>query len=127
MAGVAIAAAIRLLFLTPVASIPFFIIMLGILFSQHESIAVLAMRLGFSDLHNIVRKSGPAVPSEAFPVAGILGASAGFLLVIFFADTLLALEIAVGLLVIGSVLALVLRRRANPRAANALMVFWRYP
>ena len=127
MAGVAIAAAIRLLFLTPVASIQFFIMMLGILFSQHESIAVLAMRLGYSDLHTIVRKSGPAVPSEAFPVAGILGAAAGFLLVIFFADTLMALEIAVGLLVIGMILALVFRKRADPRAVNALIVFWRIP
>ena len=127
MAGVAIAAAIRLLVLTPVATIPFFVLMLGILFSQHESIAVLAMRLGFSDLHTIVRKSGPAVPSEAFPVSGILGAAAGFLLVIFFADTLLALEIAVGLLVIGSVLALVLRKRANPHVVNALLVFGRFP
>jgi len=127
MAGVAIAAAIRLLVLTPVASIPFFVMMLGILFSQHESIAVLAMRLGYSDLHRVVRKSGSAVPSEAFPVAGILGAAAGFLLVIFFTDTLLALEIAVGLLVIGSVLALVLRKRANPRVVNALLFFGRFP
>ena len=127
MAGVAIAAAIRLLVLTPVASIPFFVLMLGILFSQHESIAVLAMRLGFSDLHTIVRKSGPAVPSEAFPVSGILGAAAGFLLVIFFADTLLALEIAVGLLVIGSILTLVLRKRANPHVVNTLLVFGRFP
>jgi hypothetical protein len=127
MAGVAIAAAIRLLVLTPVASIPFFVLMLGILFSQHESIAILALRLGYSDLHNIVRKSGPAIPSEAFPVSGILGAAAGFLLVIFFADTLLALEIAIGLLVLGSVLALVLRKRGNPRAGNALLVFGRVP
>ena len=127
MAGVAIAAAIRLLVLTPVASIPFFVMMLGILFSQHESIAVLAMRLGYSDLHRVVRKSGSAVPSEAFPVAGILGAAAGFLLVIFFADTLMALEIAVGLLVIGTILALVFRKRADPRAVNALFVFGRIP
>ena len=127
MAGVAIAAAIRLIVLTPVASIPFFVMMLGILFSQHESIAVLALRLGYSDLHRVVRKSGPSVPSEAFPVAGIIGAAAGFLLVIFFADTLLALEIAVGFLVIGSILALVLRKRADPRAASALLVFGRIP
>lgn len=127
MAGVAIAATVRLLILTPVASIPFFLLMLGILFSQHESIAVLALRLGFSDLHNIFRKSGPAIPSEAFPVSGVIGAAAGFLLVIFFADTLLTLGIAVGLLVIGSILALVLRRRADPRAPHALLVFGRYP
>jgi hypothetical protein len=127
MAGVAIAAAIRLLILTPVSSIPFFVLMLGILFSQHESIAVLAMRLGFSDLHIIIRKSGPAIPSEALPVSGIIGAAAGFLLVIFFTDTLLALEIAVGLLVIGSVLALVLRKRANPHIVNALLVFGWFP
>ena len=127
MAGVAIAAAIRLLVLTPVASIPFFVMMLGILFSQHESIAVLAMRLGYSDLHRVIRKSGSAVPSEAFPVAGILGAAAGFLLVIFFADTLMALEIAVGLLVIGTILALVFRKRADPRVVNVLLVFGRFP
>jgi len=117
MAGVALAAAIRLLLLAPVAAIPLVVLMLGILFSQHESMAVLALRLGYSDLYRAVRKGGPALPSEAFPVAGILGAAAGFLLVVFYADALLALEIAVVLLVIGSILALVLRSRASHRAA----------
>jgi hypothetical protein len=127
MAGVAVAAAIRLALLTSATSIQFFILMAGILFSQHESIAVLALRLGYSDLYRVVRKGGPALPPEAFPVSGVLGAALGFLLVIFFTDTLLALEIAVGLLVIGSILALVMRKRADPRTVSALMVFGRIP
>jgi hypothetical protein len=39
----------------------------------------------------------------------------------------MALEIAVGLLVIGTILALVFRKRANPRVVNVLLVFGRFP
>ncbi len=116
MAGVAVALVIRMFFLTPMTSIQFFVLMVGILFSQSQSIAVLAMRLAYSDLNRIVRKTGPVMPAPAFPVSGVLGAAAGFLLVIFFADTMLAIEAAVALLVVGSILAFVMRKRANPGA-----------
>lgn len=123
MAGVSIAVVIRMFFLTTMTSIQFFILMVGILYSQRESIAVLAMRLGYSDLNRVVKKTGPRLLPESYPVTGFMGAAAGFLLVIFFADTLLAIEIAVVLLIIGSVLALILRKRANPLPVNALLVF----
>jgi hypothetical protein len=119
MAGVSVALVARMFFLSVMTSIEFFVLMIGILFSQRESIAVLAMRLGYSDLHRVVKKTGTALPSESLPVSGIVGAAVGFLAVVFIVDTLFAVEIAVGLLVVASVVVMVLRKRAEPRAVNA--------
>ena len=47
MAGIAAALIVRLYWLTPLTSIQFLVLMAGILYSQQESIAVLALCLGY--------------------------------------------------------------------------------
>jgi|GEM_PF-5393488 hypothetical protein len=104
MSGVAIALIIRLCLLTPLTSIQFLILMFGILFTQQESLSILAMRLGYSDLNRLVKKTDPVIPAPGFPVMGVVGALAGFLFVIFYADTLLVVAIVVAILVAGTLL-----------------------
>jgi hypothetical protein len=118
MAGIAVAVLIRMFFLTAMTSIQFFILMAGVVFSQRESLAILAMRLGWSDINRVFKKTGPSIPAEAFPVTGVLGAAVGFLFIIFFADTVLAVEVAVGLLVVGSILTVAMIKRTKPAVAG---------
>lgn len=102
MAGIAAALIVRLYWLTPLTSIQFLVLMGGILYSQQESIAVLALSLGYSDITRILTRSGPDIPPLAFPVMGVAGAAFGFLLVLFFADTVPIIVAAIILLIVSS-------------------------
>lgn len=114
MAGIAVALLVRLFLLTTVTGIQFLILMFGILYSQQESLAVLAMSLGYSDLNRLIRKSEPVIPAPGFPVMGVVGAFCGFLIALFIADSLFIIAGVVILMVIGTVAVWYRRRRAAP-------------
>lgn len=88
MAGIAAALVVRLLLLTVMTDIQFLILMFSIIFSQQESLFILAMSLGWSDLRRMVKKTGPVIPAPGFPVMAVLGAFCGFILALFTADSL---------------------------------------
>jgi hypothetical protein len=118
MAGVAAALIARLFLLTSVTGIQFLVLMFGILFSQAESLTVLALRLGYSDLNRLVRKSGPVIPAPGFPVMGVFGAFCGFLGVLFVADSVPVIAIVVVLMIAGSLVIWYRRRNAATVAAG---------
>lgn len=112
MGGMAVALVLRLYLLSVLTGLQFLILLTGILYSQQESIAVLALSLGYSDLHRMVR-GGPAIPAPGLPVMGVLGACAGFVLVLFVEDSLLLAGAAVVLMIAGAMVVLL---RKRPRA-----------
>jgi len=113
MAGTAVALTIRLYFLNTATSIQFFILMLGILFAQHESLSILALRLGYSDIRRVVNRGGPAIPAPGFPVMGVIGACAGFFIVLFVADSLPVIA-AIVLLMVAATAAIWYYRQRSP-------------
>jgi hypothetical protein len=122
MAGVAIALIVRFYLLTALTGIQFLILLFGILYSQQESIAVLAMRLLYSDLNRVVKKTGPALPSPAVPVIGIAGAFIGFVIVLFISDIPLLIAAAVILMIAGTAAIWYQRKKAHPAGLTALVV-----
>lgn len=101
MAGIAIALIARLYLLTALTGIQFLVLMIGILYSQQESLSILAMQLVYSDLNRVVKKTGPALPAPGYAVMGVTGAFAGFLIVLFIADSLAIIAIAAILAIAG--------------------------
>lgn len=114
MAGIAIALIARLYLLTALTGIQFLVLMIGILYSQQESLAILAMRLVYSDLHRAVKKTGPALPAPGFAVMGVVGAFAGFLIVLFIANSPEIIAFAVILVIAGSAAIWYRRKKALP-------------
>jgi len=102
MAGVAVALIVQLYLFTSMTSIQFIVLMAAILYSQQESITVIALCLGYSDITRIIKRSDPDIPPLAFPVTGVLGAVCGFILVLLTADTVPIIVAAVILLVVSS-------------------------
>ena len=121
MGGAAIALLVRLLFLNMLTSIQFLIIMLGLLLSQQESLGVLALCLGYSDLNRLIGKTGPKIPAPGFAVMAILGAAAGFVIVLFLPDVFLVFVVFTILAIAG---LLVIQSRKRPALpARAVFLF----
>jgi hypothetical protein len=117
MTGVAAALLLRLFLLSGVTGIQFLILMFGILFSQQESLAILALSLGYSDLNRLARKCGPDIPPPGFPVMGVAGAFFGFLGILVIPVSLPVAAGAVVLVVAGSLVVWYRRRKAATTAA----------
>jgi hypothetical protein len=122
MSGVAIALIIRLCLLTTLTSIQFLIMMFGILYSQQESLTILALRLGYSDILRAVKKTGPSIPATGFPVMGVVGACAGFLFVVFYADTLLEIVIVIAIMVVVAFLIQYRKKKTLSKGLNISQV-----
>jgi hypothetical protein len=123
MGGVAIALLVRMFFLNTLTSIQFLVIMLGLLLSQQESMGVLALRLGYSDLYRFVRKTGPHIPQPGFPVMGIAGAGAGFVIVLFVADIFLIFVGVTIIAIAGIFYFLSQKHRTMPVKAGVIILF----
>ncbi len=123
MGGIAAALIVRMLFLTPLTSVEFLIMMFGILYSQQESMSIIALRLGYSDIYRALRKSGPAIPDAGFPAMSICGVAAGFVIGFFTADNLMLLIIVTLVLtIVGAGFALFRKRGSRPHIAGVTLL-----
>jgi hypothetical protein len=122
MGGAAVALLVRMFFLNTLTSIQFLVIMVGILFSQQESLGILAVRLGYSDLVRTIRKTGPQIPAPAFPAMGFVGATVGFLLVLFFADIFLVFVAVTIIAIVGLFYFMFQKRRSVPAKAGLTLL-----
>lgn len=114
MTGCALALLVRLYLLSAVTGVQFLILLFGVLYSQQESLAILAIRLLYSDVNRVAKKTGPSLPRPAFPVMGVAGACAGLILVLFFSDIVILVAVTAALAIIGFAIILIRKKRAAP-------------
>jgi hypothetical protein len=117
MTGAAAALMIRLFLLTTATAVTFLILMFGILYSRQESLWLLAMSLGYSDVHRLFLRSGPVIPAPGYAVTLVFGAFCGFAFVLFYAENLLIIAIGVLIAAACPVLLHYRKKRARPAAA----------
>ncbi len=125
MGGLGFAFLLRLGILGTMTTLQMFLMMIGILVSQENSIALIGMDLFFTDIRKLVNR-GVEIESSGFamPTSLILGSVLGFAYLVFFPYNALMVQVLLVLMVLGIVGMLVQGRRKgkSDQIALALML-----
>ncbi len=125
MGGLGFAFLMRLGILGTMTTLQMFLMMIGILVSQENSITLIGMDLFFTDIRKLVNR-GKEIESSGFgmPTSLILGSVLGFAYLVFFPYNVLMVQVLLVLMVLG-ILGMLIQGRRKGKAdqiALALML-----
>ncbi|HEX9915012.1 MAG TPA: hypothetical protein VGB32_08840 [Candidatus Bathyarchaeia archaeon] len=114
MAGLAFAFTMRLTILGTMTTLQMFLMTIGVLVSQTDSIVLIGLQLGFKDVKGLVSRGQPVqLPGAALPATMVLGAVLGFAYLVYFPFNTLMAQALVALMVIGLIVLFVRGRKSG--------------
>jgi hypothetical protein len=125
MAGLAFAFLMRLAILGTMTTLQMFLISIGVLVSQADSIVLIGLQLGFKDVKGLVSRGQQVqAPSTALPATMVLGAVLGFAYLVYFPFNPVMVQALVVLMILGLLVLFMRGRRSSGlnRLAMVLML-----
>lgn len=121
MGGLGFAFILRLGILGTMTTLQMFLMTIGILVSQEDSITLIGLRLFFNDVKNMVNKGSDEPPEFGLPATMVLGSVIGFAYLVFMPYNVFMVKVVAGLMVLG-LIAMFLQGRKRGKAEKLAMV-----